>query len=98
MEYNNIGLTEEQVDDILNEEHIYDNNDVLLYEVCNMEQISFDRGKGSVTYKVVIKEISTNKYYQALLKQSEWYLQSEYNHKEDWIEVTPKITKKTIYQ
>ena len=92
MEYNNIGLTEEQVDDILNEENIYDNNDVLLYEVCNMEQISFDRGKGSVTYKVVIKEISTNKYYQALLKQS------EYNHKEDWIEVTPKITKKTIYQ
>lgn len=92
-------FTEEQVSSIIAFNGIFDEEtgNEALYEIVSEETVSFDQEKNHLSVEYVILENATGKYFKATLGQSPWYLQSEYNAKEVWKEVTPKETTTITY-
>lgn len=92
-------FTEEQISSIMYDNGIYDEEtgNETIYEIVSQETVSFDQEKNHLSVEYVIHEIATGKYFKATLGQSPWYLQSEYNAKEIWEEVTPKKITTVTY-
>jgi hypothetical protein len=90
-------FTSQEVQDILFEEGIWD-GDNQLFDVVYKEVIETDIEKSSVTYEVVIQDLSTKKFYRAELGKSQWYGQTKYNANQKWSEVKEKRKTITIYE
>jgi len=90
-------FTVREVEDILLEDGIWD-DDNQLFDVVHKEVIETDIEKSSVTYEVVIQDLTTKKYYRAELGKSQWYAQAEYNAKQEWNEVKKSRKTITIYK
>lgn len=95
---NNLGLTEEQVQDLMYEMDANDEGDNCICEFISKKFVSNDAEKSHVDYKIVVKQISTGKFFKAVLGESPWYMQSEHNASQTWTEVKPKETKTVEYE
>lgn len=92
-------FTEEEIKALMYEGAITtEEDDDPIFEVVKEDIIDFDREKNSTTIEYVIKECATSRYYKATLNQSQWYLQDEYNCKEEWAEVIPVEITTTVYE
>lgn len=80
-------FTEEEIEDLLSNESVYDEDGNELFVVVQKELYDHDTEKNSTTFDIVIKDCSTEKFYKTRLSESQWYLQAEYNCKADWFEV-----------
>lgn len=81
---NNLNLTEEQVNDLLYENNVYNENDEILFAFIEKKYRSHDREKSIVSFLVTIRDVKTGIKYRAELSESSWYLQEEYNAKKTW--------------
>lgn len=85
---NNLNLTEEQVEILLDEESsIRDENKNILFEFISKEYSRHDIEKSSVSFNITIRDVKTNKKYIAELSESPWYMQSEANAEQTWEEI-----------
>ena len=89
-------LTEEQVNQILYEDCVYDGGNEL-YEVVHWKITDNDSEKNSVRKEFVICENATGKFFKASLGESPWNGQSAANAKEEWEEVKQKKVTKITY-
>ncbi len=90
-------FTEEQIRSIMYEEGIYDTkNEIKLYTIVSEKIIDSDQSKNSTQHEYVIKEISSGKYFKAVLGDSPWIKQDMVNAKQIWHEVKP--TTRTIIE
>lgn len=95
---NNLGLTEEQVNDLLYENSVLDENEEESFQFISKKFYRNDTEKSHVDYTVVIKDCKSGKFYKAILGESPWYLQEESNANQEWTEVKPKRRVKTDYE
>ncbi len=92
-------FTEEEIQDLMHFGTVTtEEDDEPIFEVVKEDVVDFDTEKSAITIEYVIKECATNKHYKARLKQSQWYLQDEYNCKEIWVEVKPKKIITEVYE
>jgi hypothetical protein len=97
---NNLGLSEEQVSEILYGSDVYteDDQETLLFEHISDRIVDSDQEKGSTTHEIVIKGVATGKYFKSQLRRSPWIHQDEENARAKWIEVLPKQKTITEYE
>lgn len=98
LENGNLKFTEEEVSSILYDGGIWDEDTQKdSFIVVSEKIIDHDTEKSSVTKRIVIKEISTDKSYAAELGKSRWIHQEEYNAKVEWKEVKPRKVTNVEY-
>lgn len=92
-------FTEKEIRDIVHEGGIYDETtETETYGVVHSEVIHMDREKNSNDVEYVIEEFSTGKFYKAVLLDSVWNGQAEYNAEQPWREVKRKETITYTYE
>lgn len=99
LENGNLKFTEEEVSQIMYEDGVYDEDtEDILFVVVSEKIIDSDTEKSSITKRYIIEDKSNGKFYAGELGKSPWYMQGEYNAKEEWVEVKPKQITKTVYE
>ena len=69
---------------------IYEDDETTGYAVVSQRTTSTDREKNSSDVEYVIEEITTGKFFKAILIDSVWVGQDEYNASQTWKEVKRK--------
>lgn len=88
-------FTEEEIYQLTNEGGILDEKGNEKYNLVHQKIIAVDREKNSTDVEYIIEEVSTGKFYRAVLLDSVWIGQDEYNASQTWEEVKRK--KRTSY-
>lgn len=85
---NNLGLTEEQVSELLHENDIWDEEEEnIIYKFIDKKYTGHYTEKGRVDFIVTIENVETKKRYKAELSESPWYRQHEFNSEQTWEEI-----------
>ena len=88
--YLNRKFTREEISSIQYDGGVYDDDGEFVFEVVHEKVVDTDMEKSSVDVEFVIKELSTGKYYKAVLLDSQWIGQDAHNIALPWVEVVQK--------
>lgn len=90
-------FTEEEIGEIMYCGGVSDEEGNSIFITIEKECVDNDTEKNSAKFNVIIQEVSTGRFFETELGQSQWYKQGEHNASQEWFEVFPKTITKTIY-